>query len=139
MRAANSQGSGLSGAGGSHSACEQATVDWGTCPCVKEGQPWASVLGITSDTRDTNLIQNLARTNDGIYIDSVTISRHGGRQGENSDSTWHLAAIATATSYTCEASDKANQTTAKVEIDICLLYTSPSPRDATLSRMPSSA
>ena len=25
------------------------------------------------------------------------------------------------------------------EIDICLLYTSPSPRDATLSRMPSSA
>ena len=24
-------------------------------------------------------------------------------------------------------------------IDICLLYTSPSPRDATLSRMPSSA
>ena len=25
------------------------------------------------------------------------------------------------------------------ETDICLLYTSPSPRDATLSRMPSSA
>ena len=28
---------------------------------------------------------------------------------------------------------------ASSEIDICLLYTSPSPRDATLSRMPSSA
>ena len=27
----------------------------------------------------------------------------------------------------------------KTEFDICLLYTSPSPRDATLSRMPSSA
>ena len=27
----------------------------------------------------------------------------------------------------------------KVEPDYCLLYTSPSPRDATLSRMPSSA
>ena len=26
-----------------------------------------------------------------------------------------------------------------VEITVCLLYTSPSPRDATLSRMPSSA
>ena len=25
------------------------------------------------------------------------------------------------------------------KVDICLLYTSPSPRDATLSRMPSSA
>ena len=25
------------------------------------------------------------------------------------------------------------------DIDLCLLYTSPSPRDATLSRMPSSA
>jgi len=28
---------------------------------------------------------------------------------------------------------------AVVEGDVCLLYTSPSPRDATLSRMPSSA
>ena len=28
---------------------------------------------------------------------------------------------------------------AEVENEICLLYTSPSPRDATLSRMPSSA
>ena len=27
----------------------------------------------------------------------------------------------------------------KINSDICLLYTSPSPRDATLSRMPSSA
>ena len=27
----------------------------------------------------------------------------------------------------------------KTQIKICLLYTSPSPRDATLSRMPSSA
>ena len=27
----------------------------------------------------------------------------------------------------------------RVEIKVCLLYTSPSPRDATLSRMPSSA
>ena len=27
----------------------------------------------------------------------------------------------------------------KVLVEICLLYTSPSPRDATLSRMPSSA
>ena len=30
-------------------------------------------------------------------------------------------------------------TGAEVEADACLLYTSPSPRDATLSRMPSSA
>ena len=28
---------------------------------------------------------------------------------------------------------------AGIQIEICLLYTSPSPRDATLSRMPSSA
>ena len=27
----------------------------------------------------------------------------------------------------------------KAQYDVCLLYTSPSPRDATLSRMPSSA
>ena len=27
----------------------------------------------------------------------------------------------------------------ETELDVCLLYTSPSPRDATLSRMPSSA
>ena len=30
-------------------------------------------------------------------------------------------------------------TTAEGQIEVCLLYTSPSPRDATLSRMPSSA
>ena len=30
-------------------------------------------------------------------------------------------------------------TVEKTEIETCLLYTSPSPRDATLSRMPSSA
>ena len=29
--------------------------------------------------------------------------------------------------------------TADAQLNICLLYTSPSPRDATLSRMPSSA
>ena len=27
----------------------------------------------------------------------------------------------------------------KIQLEVCLLYTSPSPRDATLSRMPSSA
>ena len=32
-----------------------------------------------------------------------------------------------------------NRTKSKAEKWICLLYTSPSPRDATLSRMPSSA
>ena len=31
------------------------------------------------------------------------------------------------------------QDNGRVALDICLLYTSPSPRDATLSRMPSSA
>ena len=32
-----------------------------------------------------------------------------------------------------------NTTTCQTQVEICLLYTSPSPRDATLSRMPSSA
>ena len=35
--------------------------------------------------------------------------------------------------------DKLDKTEAKDLSDACLLYTSPSPRDATLSRMPSSA
>ena len=30
-------------------------------------------------------------------------------------------------------------TVVKAQVKVCLLYTSPSPRDATLSRMPSSA
>ena len=34
---------------------------------------------------------------------------------------------------------KANETVMKALYYACLLYTSPSPRDATLSRMPSSA
>ena len=32
-----------------------------------------------------------------------------------------------------------NKPTVTINIEACLLYTSPSPRDATLSRMPSSA
>jgi len=94
----------------------EVTVEWGTCPCVKEGQPWASVLGITSTTHYTDLIQSPARTDDGIFVDSVAISRYGRRHGENSDATWHIAAIATATSYICEASDIVNQTSAKFAI-----------------------
>ena len=35
--------------------------------------------------------------------------------------------------------DNSNTTTQTAEVGFCLLYTSPSPRDATLSRMPSSA
>ena len=38
------------------------------------------------------------------------------------------------------ADEKVNaEITESTESDVCLLYTSPSPRDATLSRMPSSA
>ena len=42
---------------------------------------------------------------------------------------------------TCSIREKAEQTVRKKleSINACLLYTSPSPRDATLSRMPSSA
>ena len=36
-------------------------------------------------------------------------------------------------------SDEVDSMTAQAKVDICLLYTSPSPRDATLSRMLSSA
>ena len=35
--------------------------------------------------------------------------------------------------------NKKVQTAQEIPMNICLLYTSPSPRDATLSRMPSSA
>ena len=38
-----------------------------------------------------------------------------------------------------DVADKPVLTPAEEEAYICLLYTSPSPRDATLSRMPSSA
>ena len=36
-------------------------------------------------------------------------------------------------------SDENNECKHRTKIEVCLLYTSPSPRDATLSRMPSSA
>ena len=38
-----------------------------------------------------------------------------------------------------EALDKGNVVLVDIPLMVCLLYTSPSPRDATLSRMPSSA
>ena len=39
----------------------------------------------------------------------------------------------------CEKKDRDVAATSAVTTQACLLYTSPSPRDATLSRMPSSA
>ena len=37
------------------------------------------------------------------------------------------------------AQDSLPEITNALEVDVCLLYTSPSPRDGLLSRMPSSA
>ena len=42
-------------------------------------------------------------------------------------------------SHTGDLTVKGKEIAAKGEDYLCLLYTSPSPRDATLSRMPSSA
>ena len=55
-----------------------------------------------------------------------------------------LAAFAAAVSSAAQDSSASSSPTINEEVDalraeICLLYTSPSPRDATLSRMPSSA
>ena len=52
-----------------------------------------------------------------------------------------LSALVLASRNTIDALKRSNWTTAEKEhvAYLCLLYTSPSPRDATLSRMPSSA
>ena len=45
----------------------------------------------------------------------------------------------TRTNQTVSIKNGVIQSIGSAKLDICLLYTSPSPRDATLSRMPSSA
>ena len=55
-----------------------------------------------------------------------------------------IAKLKTAITYIEEAKTLANESSVKfsemsVKYDSCLLYTSPSPRDRTRSRMPSSA
>ena len=64
---------------------------------------------------------------------------------------WRIAAETPASAPRCSAAERAyiehalaiEQAATKkaeaAEAQVCLLYTSPSPRDATLSRMPSSA
>ena len=47
--------------------------------------------------------------------------------------------IATASIYLDSFSNASNVSISSQDVSACLLYTSPSPRDATLSRMPSSA
>ena len=57
--------------------------------------------------------------------------------------TWLTACVAlvtvTAAQMTLAQSVISDNDVARLRAFICLLYTSPSPRDATLSRMPSSA
>ena len=65
---------------------------------------------------------------------------------EDADSEQRVAAAAAAAAADREASlvaaasvGLADRNNSHPRLKICLLYTSPSPRDATLSRMPSSA
>ena len=45
----------------------------------------------------------------------------------------------TKNSFTIETASETATVQELIKLRVCLLYTSPSPRDATLSRMPSSA
>ena len=58
---------------------------------------------------------------------------------EDQDDKYNVNIEMTMTSPMCPAGPQLVAETQKYASDFCLLYTSPSPRDATLSRMPSSA
>ena len=63
---------------------------------------------------------------DALTVTGLTVNTGNGAITDNGDGTWN---------YTPAADDDTD-----VSFNYtCLLYTSPSPRDATLSRMPSSA
>ena len=72
-------------------------------------------------------------------------SKSGGAEKESNQrrfpnpNVWLIGAILIATALMVLLNSGPQRSMVREEFFICLLYTSPSPRDATLSRMPSSA
>ena len=60
-------------------------------------------------------------------------------QQESTTTTQQESTTTTQQESTTTTQQESTTTTFKVNINVCLLYTSPSPRDQCLSRMPSSA
>ena len=90
---------------------------------VEIGTSHAKVLiGEVGENKRLSIVGMASRSNEGM------------RKGEIID----FRSVATCVHSAIEEAEKMSGTTID-SIYLCLLYTSPSPRDATLSRMPSSA
>ena len=79
---------------------------------------------------------------DAITATGLTVDSGNGTLNDNGDGTWSYTPDAndnTDVSFNYTITDGADSVAGTATLDICLLYTSPSPRDQRGSRMPSSA
>ena len=100
-----------------------------------------SMVVVGEKSKETNLSAHLKQSLSDCFKSGV--SRVYKQDGESSatlypltNATGHVMAIIAIEASLC---DPHLHETISMLLQICLLYTSPSPRDATLSRMPSSA
>ena len=79
---------------------------------------------------------------DALTVTGLTIDAGNGVLVDNADGTWSYTPAAdddADVSFTYTITDGVDSIAGTATLDICLLYTSPSPRDRQKSRMPSSA
>ena len=97
------------------------------------------VWGIKDKNLDPNTLRMEYRTSSvGIWQPILPSAVKPIQQGYTGETTWQLSQPAESMEIRASVKDVAGNET-RIADTICLLYTSPSPRDATLSRMPSSA
>ena len=72
---------------------------------------------------------------------TFTMKRWGGKRGKGNNNCYAYAVhdYQRYRGWKSQPGERANLKASGKYVSCCLLYTSPSPRDATLSRMPSSA
>ena len=80
-----------------------------------------------------SIVPNMIKNNYGRIVNVASVAGKDGNANASAYSVGKAGAIGLTKSLGKELADK------NIAVNACLLYTSPSPRDATLSRMPSSA
>ena len=109
-----------------------------TVECDASTLPAATGTAVATDNCDNNVTITYNDTTVSVIGNNSVITRVWTATDDNSNATTFTQTI-TVVDTTAPVADATTLTDVTAECSVCLLYTSPSPRDLSTSRMPSSA